>query len=274
VSNGIIKRMSFRPKNEAHSIAESVFSLTWKVGEGVEAFNPDVLKKIQSSKLLIEKFPKINSLTEFQFKFQLEAEPTIGNMPNVGLEMQSLRKDGTFAWMLRVLNGGIYIHCMDYSTWKEIWHTIDEVFKEVFSHLTIDKFSSVALRYIDVFYYDGELAEYSLEELFKQSTEYLTSKNFGKDHRWHCNSGWFQPIPEASKECLNQLNILAGEVNENNQIFVQIDHNLVLNSDSDINYDSLDQLFSLLHKANKNVLMSLLTEKMCKRLKLSCTNVN
>lgn len=273
------KRLSYSPINGAHSIVEVVFFVQFN-----PLFSQATIKKLISVEHdLKDDLPKSNPLKRVTFQLGQEKQSSaFQDELIVGIELQSIRKDGSLDWMLRTTEDTISIHCLDYTRWDDVWGQAEGYLKKVFGYIEgSDSFiSSIGLKCIDRFLYEGDLDYSDLSELFRPETPHLVKTVFTCGLLWHCHSGWFDNLNNS--QCLNQLNIDANFINirGNKVLAVTVDHNAIAFMENDETPSTvleqngnqmtvLSEIMKALHLKNKHLLIELLSEQMTNRINLS-----
>src|SRR6202007_909245 len=130
--------------------------------------------------------------------------------------------------------------------------------------------SSVLLRYIDRFTFDGAPQDATAGTLFRRDSKFMPSKLLDCGYQWHSNSGWLEPLVDTHV-ALNQLNMLSGMIQT--AAGINVDHNSMyalpkpLNSIAEIlqgegERPSLGVILDRQHAANADLLRNLLNEEM------------
>lgn len=293
MSEPIAQNLRFRPVNDAHAIAEVVFYCVFSPEFNNSAI--DRLINIKDIEEIKSFFPKQNLIKATSSNINFDSlENTRFIVSDIGVDLQSINRDGTISWMLRTTPDTISVHCFDYTRWNKIWEQARNFLHIAFNQIGVSSnfLSSVGLKYVDHFEFIGNPSEYNSELLLKRS-DYLHGKAFSSAERWHCSTGWFNQLNEQNNsdnfkfECLNQLDIVSGygQVSGTKRIIVTISHNQVislLDSNNDIDIDVLsfggdapsqedsllNKTFSELHQHNKKLLQNILTDDMGKKIKL------
>lgn len=265
----------FEPINKAHAIAEMVvfFEFTPDLG----AVMPSLMGVKETLK---ERLPKQEEVRAYAV--ELIGDSGKMNPLPAGLKLSRFRADGQPEWLVQIGGPSISIHCLDYSRWSDVWSEVRFYIAEIFSEIGAAQIgiSAIGLKYIDRFLWSGKPEEYTAQSLLASNTDLLHGKAFNSGSRWHCHTGWFDDALEG-QEVLNQLNIDSGIgiANGRQTIILTVDHTQALrrqgsNSishflDDPVSDDGpLSEMMAMLHKKNKNVLLSLLVADMAKRINL------
>lgn len=273
------KKLSYSPVNDAHSIVEVVVFVQFN-----PVFSQATIKKLISVEHdLKDDLPKSNPLKRVTFQLDQEKQSSATQDELiVGIELQSIRKDGSLDWMLRTTEDTISIHCLDYTSWDDVWGQAEGYLKKVFGYIEgSDSFiSSIGLKCIDRFLYEGEPDRSDLSELFRPETSHIVKTAFTCGLLWHCHSGWFDNLNNL--QCLNQLNIDANFINirGNRVLAISVDHNAIAIMENDDTLSTvleqngnqmtmLSEIMNALHLKNKHLLIELLSEQMANRINLS-----
>lgn len=237
---------------------------------------------------LSDDLPKVNPVQMRVFGFGADSATQVLRDQTVGVELQSVRRDGSIEWMLRTTESAISVHCLDYSRWNDIWMRAKRYLNKAFRYLEgSDSFiSSVGLKYIDRFVCNVDPENSNLEDLLKKDTDLICGRAFSTGPLWHCHSGWFEElhISSSSMKCLNQLNLDVGYTNikGNKKLVITVDHNGVAQVPENIGISILkrtngsdaspfDAIMEALHEHNKTVMVELLSKQMARRINLRAT---
>lgn len=285
MANTLMKN-SFSPINKAHAILEVVFI----------QFAPDfpvqaIRKLMEVEHELKEELPKVSPINRIETTLERGEDGPKGQFIErpVGIELQRIRPDGSVEWMLRTTENIIAVHCLDYSTWGDVWGRAREYFHKTFGRIEGESnfVISIGLKYIDRFLYEGTKEEYDSSLLFKKDTDLISKKSFLATPLWHCHSGWFDEsfdaVDAVKGDLLNQLNVDSSYANVSGQkrYITTIEHNAIIRIEgqdnghlrsitekTDAKDSCLDQLMDKLHNTNKKVLSNLLSEQMAIKINL------
>jgi uncharacterized protein (TIGR04255 family) len=278
------KGASFTPINQAHAIVEVVMFVQFEQ----EFDDSSIQKLLELAQDLKTELPQGKMVQRFEAtatfelgKLQSQNMPT--SIKTVGVDLQSTKNDDTIAWRLFTTNNTFSVHCLDYSTWIDVWNQAKQYLYKAFQKIgeTNNKISIMGLKYIDRFLYEGHEEEYTASDLFNINTDLIFRYAFSSIPIWHNNVGWFENLEEIGA-CLNQLNIstvyenISGEqkhitIIDHNAVYreeVPKDFPLIVGNKDDIN-TSLHRTMNALHSMNKRVLTRLLTEQMARRINLN-----
>lgn len=289
---------SFQPINNANAIAETIFYFSFSLNIKIDQI-------IAVNKVLRDTYEIFNKDNPI---YKMEPEPNFNHNDSssetidvsrkiTGFELESLKDDGQVSWGITLSTDGLLIHCLEYSTWSEVWSEALGYINTIFNILSFDNsllITNIGLKYLDIFRNKNLDQNFCISELFSEGNPFLTKKSMYSGSAWHCNSGWFDELPAeiniknfSSLKCLNQLKvesnfILDEETNERAYSEVSIDHGSFLipsalsASKSTIGIEIgklgesyFGEYFEFLHQNNKNILSELLTQKTCKRISLN-----
>ncbi|MCI0562739.1 MAG: TIGR04255 family protein [Nitrososphaera sp.] len=272
--------LSYSPINEAHAIVEVVMFVEFS-----PPFAESTIRKLIGIEHDVKSdFPKVSPVQMRVINVATDKITQILRDQTVGIELQSIRRDGSLEWMIRTTENAISVHCLDYSRWEDIWAQAKGYLDKAFRHLEgSDSFiASVGLKYIDRFVCNGDPEQSKLEDLFKKDTDLISKRAFSTGPLWHCHSGWFEDLSISSVKCLNQLNLDATFTNikRNRKLVITVDHNAIAKIPPENNGLSilkgtdgpdglsLDVIMEALHDRNKAMMSDLLSEQMARRINL------
>ena len=258
--------MGFKPLKQQHAIAEVVFGVTlarpWEPRElaqieaGHEAWREVLprMSKVQSQQLLLNDQTGLPSL-----------------LPQPGLVFESFQPNGEVAWRLACQANTMFLNCLVYSRWAEVWGKAREIMAQV-AAVGMEEHEqgvlNLQLQYIDIFEWDGPIESYDSRELVREDSDFISNKiaagNIG--HLWHHYSGWFETWDEPTPgKILNRVHIDAVETDDGKP-FVRFDAVLRKDFVSPLSVATLvqgptvvDEIFTTLHEKNKNLMADYLT---------------
>ncbi len=179
------------------------------------------------------------------------------------------RPNGAHLWRVQVQGATITVTCHDYTDFVAVWELARRYLRLVLTQLEAG-FACLELvhQVLDQFNYDvqpDDESRYSLGELFRADTPYLTAKAWRSGLLWHVYQGWFERPGDAFKY-LNQVNISNLRMDDRTRYATVIDHRIVASLDNGTvfgldNLDLLDGVFRQLHDSNMTLLRELLTDQ-------------
>jgi uncharacterized protein (TIGR04255 family) len=187
-------------------------------------------------------FPAFQPLQTFTINLSLPQSSVVGPSmaPTIaGFNLTKLKTDGSPARVLRLMGNVLSVHFSEYTTWKEIGpQAISYIVRclERIAILGYDPATSVLLRYIDRFTFDGMPQDANASTLFRADNKFVPSRILNAGYQWHANSGWFEPLGRASS-VLNQLNVSSGMAQ--NAVSVTVDDLPPIFTQSQVNTSGL-----------------------------------
>ena len=267
--------MTFAPHNEKHAIVEAVFGVTFAQQMGPKEFNAldsgqDQFRnrlpgksRPQGVQIVIGPTPQLNSPQA---------------IPVSGIMFDEYGRDGKLMWRLRAEENGLFINCLDYTNWAEVWPKVFTLFQQAtevaeFGDVPIQ---GVVLQYVNIFHWRGENNDYDLEQLLTRDSKFVTDAIFGKGPLWHLHQGWFRQYSEPYGQVLERLHLDGTFDAAASLPTVRIDSYASL---SELEFKALSEVvggsinstnhpFDGLHLNIKEVLMGVLHANMSKRIGL------
>lgn len=221
-------------------------------------------------------FPKFEPVQSFTINLGMQPFPVAGGNPAStlsGFNLVKAKTDGTPGRVLRAIANVVSVHFLEYTSWKETKpQAIDYITRCLEKMATIghNSATSVLLRYVDRFTFDGAPQDATAGQLFRPDSKFVASKLLNCGNQWHSNSGWFEPFVGASN-VLNQLNMLstitatAVDVNvEHNCIYAlpKASTSIVDLTHGDGERPSLEAILDRQHTVNADLLKNLLNPEM------------
>lgn len=184
-----LKQWPFSPINKAHAIVEVVFFVQF-----VPDFSETAIRKLVGVEHdLKDELPKSSQIHKIETALKLGPEGPQGQFQEklTGMELQSIKRDGSLDWMLRISENTISVHCLDYSTWEKVWQQARKYLYRAFKRVegTSSFIAAIGLKYIDRFLYEGNEDEYNASGLFDPETDLIFRRAFSSTPLWHCHSG-------------------------------------------------------------------------------------
>jgi len=273
--------MAFAPNNKNNAISEVAFviSLGGQPEESqIQAF---------TDKYTIEWGEDLPIKEEvrgqrIQMGPDMSAGPQLLESQLDGARFRTLQRDGTLDWQVGIEDTLVKVNCGSYSRWDNVWPTALSYLKQVSAAFIspATPVVSFGLQYIDEFIWTGDIGAYDASEVFDSASEFFLSHMNREGHLWHLHQGWFvsNNLPEPGRR-LERLHIDALEQGPVKRFPTKIDtmlrHDLaeargsfaeVFNSiEGNI---LVERIFISLHQRNKEILKSLLTTEMAKRIGL------
>lgn len=258
--------MAFVAKSSEHAIVEVVFGLLlarpWQPAE-IEALaqNHDRWKN---------ELPRLARHEIQQIVVGEAALQALALPGGPGISFERIKPNGELAWRLRCDGNALFVNCLEYSRWYEVWANALRYMRDALEAVGAEKISiaGALLQYIDVFDWNGKPAEYDIFQLLDQSSRYIPDALGDYGPAWHLYQGWFEPLdgPIAGR-VLHKAHFDALPRNEAGQPTVKMDTLLRSDFNGRISaqqlFDAnspLDAVFVTMHDMNKQLLSHFLVE--------------
>lgn len=265
--------MPFEPQGLNHAIIEAVFG--FQLARNFNQGEVDALI-VAHDKVFKNDLPRVNR-TQVLFLGAMPANVQI-TPPVAGVAFDAIKKDGGLEWRLRAEDNSLLVNCLDYSRWSQVWPKAREYLRAASDILlaTDNTIAGVLLQYIDVFCWDGPLANYNVAELLDANGAHVPKSVLGCEPLWHLHQGWYRtdnlPAPGRLLERVH----LDAVLDEKGIPVVKVDTYMMLELAGQQNNVATfgggapmaDRVFDDLHKANKSLLKSFLTSDMAKKINL------
>lgn len=270
----------FEPAKDAHAIIEMVLFCQFE--PEIDKASISRLSELENDSDLNDERTKFQEIQghEFQFGRPEEGMRSFQISP-IGIDMQKVKAASGAEWNLRTNPHLVSVHCLDYTGWKTASVIARGILRKALDKIgTMESaLSAIGLKYVDRFTYFGRDDEYDPNLLFRQESLHLHKNAFESKMRWHCHTGWFEPLDNfVGLECLNQVNIDAAFLTQGGarRPMITIDHNAVVRGTNveDLakslgeDDETLSTITDLLHTKNRHILNDLLTNEMAKRINL------
>lgn len=267
--------MSFEPNKDHHAIVEVVFGI--RLARNVSAKEIEAL--IEAHPKFKEDFPRLNRTQIIQFAIGDGPPPKNMPQPTAGVSFDAMKRDGTLDWRLRIDDNMIFVNCLSYTRWSEIWEKVRQYFT-VAGEFAVGSDNSVVgfvLQYIDVFRWTSEIDTYSIGEFLDRESKHLPASIFECGPLWHLHQGWYRPSePPLDGRLLERIHLDA--VFEDKQVpivkadtFLQLEllksHTWASIFHDDDSFGTV--AYRMLHEVNKEMLRSILTQEMSEKVGLN-----
>ena len=260
-----------------HAIQNATFVLDWK-----EALSEKDIKGIKT--LIQQRLQAFSSVKPIQNLVFNLTPGAMGNVPSAPSTAQAgavFEIPGSSVSVparraIAALRERLQITVNDYGRWAAVFADVEKYFRVVFSELGSQRVASIGLQYSDVFTWRADPKSLNLREVFREGSPYIAPNVFDLQSFWHSHHGFFRRMEdvEGAPECLDNVNIncannsadvLALTIITSHKIdFPKADW---LNGDQIIS--KMAPIYQSFHGANKRILHSLLTDEVCRRIKLS-----
>lgn len=195
-----------------------------------------------------------------------------------GVSFDAYKRDGSLDWRLRIDQSFLAVNCLSYTRWTEVKvRARDLLASGARAGVAANNpLSAIGLQYIDMFEWEGDVADYDVTGLLRAESDMLPKSIFGKGPLWHLHQGWFttddlpaegrllermhlDAVEQAPKylvkmDCLEQMDLRKGPMG-----FSKIFENDPL----------LDEVIELLHTRSKSALGRVITDEMAERIELN-----
>lgn len=263
--------MAFTPISGEHAILEVVFGLSFTRAFAAGEID-GVIKQHGRWKAHL---PRVSRSSSFQVMFGDGPPPPEIQVPaSGGVSFERVKPDGTLDWRLRVDQNTIFVNCLSYTRWGEVWPTAKRYIEEVCAVFRDDiDVQTATLQYIDVFEWRDDVAGYDASLLFKADSQPALAAARSTVPLWHLHQGWFRAgIPPEFCRFLERVHVDAVQDVEQVPI-IKIDTYIQaqLNEPMDmpVAMDWLEGIFEELHARQKVLLSEALTPEMSARIDLN-----
>jgi uncharacterized protein (TIGR04255 family) len=262
--------VSFDPAADEHAIIEVVFGLTLS-----RPFAPNEIERlVKNHGRWRSELPRLSRTGGVPF-FPAEFPGSQGFhiAAQGGVSFERIKPDGTMDWRIFVENNNIFVNCLSYTRWAEIWPKARRYLVDVLqvAEAPDSLISGNSLQYIDGFKWVGDVADYDVHRILKPS-DHVPKSVFSKGLLWHLHQGWFEG--DSNGRILERAQIDA-VMNEFGEPLLKIDilmhHQLAsfYTSSQAIDNGWISTTFENMHSKNKRLLHSFLSDEMAERIKLN-----
>ena len=263
--------MAFVARKKDHAIVEVVF--------GFQLSRPwhdtEIEKLVRGHDRWKDKLPR---LTQTQTIFGDVVPQPVTLSPVLGVSFERIKPDGEPAWRLRCEGHSLFVNCLEYTRWKDVWDTASGYMRGVFEAVGAEDMSveGVFLQYINVFDWVACPKEYDIIQLLDVDSEYFPGAIKNYDAAWHLHQGSFVPVSfPMFGNILQKIHFdalredKAGQPAIRLDTFLRFDFNDCVSAGVFLEENSqLEEVFGDLHRRNKRLLQNLLTGSVCKNIGL------
>jgi uncharacterized protein (TIGR04255 family) len=203
-----------------------------------------------------------------------------GELDFVGVTFDALKRDGSIDWRLRLQQNYIAVNCLSYTRWDQVWPTSRDFLQQVCEILVKPDLPVIgmALQYVDVFLWDGDIKEYRADQLLRKESDHIPSAIFNRGPVWHLYQGWFEyadlPIEGRRLEKVHIDAVERGSAHAT-KVDMTLRHDLKdrLPSAGDVFHSErgeapVDTVFTSMHTECKRLLRAFISDQMVERISL------
>ncbi|NTG19403.1 TIGR04255 family protein [Agrobacterium rhizogenes] len=267
--------MTFVPKSGAHALVEVVWGLTFSRPFSQSEIESAIKERVRWSEL-----PRVSRTSGFQFILGNAAPAPDFQFPIApggGVSFDRVNPDGTLAWRLKFDQNNIFVSCLQYTRWADIWPKVQDFLNNA-CDLAVSEdnlVTSAIMQFIDVFEWEGDKSEYSTGELLNPESRLIPSAVFDRSQFWHLHQGWFDDETARGIARIHQRIDIDGVEDGEGLPIVKIDsyiqHQLHTVKESKAIFASgwIEEIFGEMHQEGKRMIASLLTPDMARRIDLN-----
>jgi hypothetical protein len=185
-------------------------------------------------------------------------------VPTAGVDFDRIMPNGAIGWRARCDADNIFINCLDYSRWGEVWPSARGLMNDILAAglASPQALVGVTLQYVDMFNWNGDISSYSSDQLLQSGSDFIPPNIMKQGPVWHLHQGWFEDGGgDIPGRLLNRVHF---DSIEDKGLKVKLD--TVLRKDFATPFvfrqleggDNIDVLFDWMHEKNKMLLRSVL----------------
>lgn len=264
--------MAFQPKSDEHAIVEVVFGLIF-----ARPFSPSEMDALAQEHARWKEFlPRMNRSAFMQVYVGPGAPPS-SPAPASGVMFERFKPDGSLDWRIMAEGQHLYINCLSYTGWSDVWMRVREFMHSASSVAARDNdIAAALLQYVDVFDWAGDKGEYDPAELLEFDSAFIPESIRNRGHLWHLHQGWYRnnDLP-AEGRMLERVSIDGLEDPSSGVPIIKIDTYLQMELASPLHAGTflgegpVDGVFDALHCQNKTLISSILTKETLNRIGLN-----
>lgn len=268
------KTKGFEPVHSAHAIDQVAMAVN---------FDRDLTDEaLRAAREVIGKPEELPGRTELRgLSFQIGPTPTASRSVIAGYGFTKVLPDGFLESELHIQRSAVTFRTLFYTRWANIWGQAKRYFDAVLPVYlqSGSRLSQVSLNYVDKFISPALVEECRPGDILKRDSPFLCSNIFGSNDLWHCHSGRFERRDNRTKRLVTvNVDFISETVREQDRRAVSI-ASVIADLFNQATYEPLDldpkdaartidACFQGLHAADKEVLRSIITDEMSRRIAL------
>lgn len=205
--------MPFVPRSGQHALIETVFGFFLS-----RPFAPKEIDAIKGKSAdwreLLPRASDIN-MQEVEVSPQGVRAPRLTT--STGVAYERMKPDGSISWRLWVNEENVFVNCLEYTRWHDIWPQVKSILISVANTATDRslRIKAVQLQTIDAFDWQGAPNDYDITNLLQVGGESVPRHIANRGAAWHLHQGWFSNDVNAFRgRLLNRINIDATDGNQ------------------------------------------------------------
>jgi len=192
---------------------------------------------------------------------------------------QRVKADASPEWRLQATTNLVTVNCLNYLRWASVSTKARELHMAAISSLfestaatqgeqNVLELQSLTLQYIDRFSWTGSEDDYQLNLLINPNSDRVPAAILPRKIHWHSHQGWYETAESPSKgRILDRLH-MSGQIVNNSYIATldtvcrfEFEEHLKLGQTDFLDiFQSLVEVWDLLHEKSKSVLSDVLQE--------------
>lgn len=266
---------SLYPYAGSHAVVNAVFAVEW-----AEPLKPEMLKGLSR---LTAKFRNLGlSNLQYQNSFEMKIEQPHGSaQPKqsaqvviAGLVFARPASIGDISRSVTISQTSCMISIPDYTRWIDVAEDVQAYFKIVMEEIApLRPLTVIGLQYHDLFSWKDNPDEMNLREIFAENS-FIPENVFKQQGLWHLHHGYVVKVLEpVHYSRLDNVNVDMIEQGGERAIQIIGAHRATLQSPMwqahMKNRAAVVEVLASLHDANKEMLLRLLTEQVCQKIRLT-----
>lgn len=254
---------SIKSYNESNSVKVIAFAMYFSKRLSQHEID-SLVDTIYNTEYFIQEFNSIDKQQEISMTITPDGTPKHTQSVG-GIVSSKLNAKKTPTWTLELNKDLLLVTCRAYSRWEPVSHKafshIDEIFKIIQD--SYSRIDNLTLEYLDEFIVLNKMEEWK-RVLFKDNCKYLLANFYDLDDYWHINHGCFLKIDNVEAKVLDTygINFFADEQdNMIEKVNIRMQHKVLFDSNSSLNKEKIEDVFSQVHIHSKNIFESIVSDK-------------
>jgi uncharacterized protein (TIGR04255 family) len=233
----------------------------------------EIIEMYRKDPELSKALPRMQPIEALTFEFGAAGNHS-QSPSSVGVIFDRLLPNGDQAWALVIKSDALIVSCATYTNWTEIFSTVKNYIKKIANFLNEQQLKAIALEFYDEFNVESLADPEWINELFNNSSKYLSANALQQTGSWHLHQGYWKIIPYKDKHYISLNNIDLSCLEEGVKNIARIRHLQKStgfefgNLNSMIESGFFEDLFSISHDSNLGLMRDLISHSMLAKIKL------
>lgn len=267
----------FEPLHKAHAIEQVAFGINFE-----KSIDNDALKAVRDALGELKELPAKAELRSLSIGIGPSGplpSPQLGSKVG-GYSFKRIAPDGTEEAELQLQRNSIAFRTTRYTRWDDVWNQAKVYFNAMLP-IYCDKVRifQLSLNYVDKFVCEADLNDVRVADILQGNSPYLAPRVLLINDLWHSHSGTFSKVNASTKRLINvNVDFITEAMGEKSRATLGIT-SILTNMFNQPGYEAfevsaqdaggiVERQFHELHDLDKEVLSSIISANMAKRIAL------